>query len=113
MLPEFEQRLVERLLDRFYDRRLLAHVERQARLAHAIRGNAVTLLEIRPDFDDPTAWVKAPIAQFRFNAASGLWSLYWHDRNRRWQRYEALKATRNFEALLAEVDHDPTSIFWG
>ena len=113
MLPEFEQRLVERLLDRFYDRRLLAHVEHQTRLGHAIRGNSVTLLEIRPDFDDPAAWVKFPIARFRFNTRSGLWSLYWHDRNRRWQRYENMTATRNFETLLTEVDRDPTSIFWG
>ena len=113
MLPEFEQRLAERLLARFYDRRLLAHVQHQTRLGHAIRGNSVTLSEIRPDFDNPAAWVKFPIAQFRFDPAQGLWSLYRHEPRRRWRRYEALPATRNFEALLSEVDRDPTRIFWG
>lgn len=113
MLPEFERRLVERLLDRFYDRRLLAHVQHQTRLGHSIRGNSITLFELRPDFDDPSTWVKSPIAQFRFSPAKGLWSLYWHDRNRRWRLYDDLAATRNFESMLAEVDRDPTSIFWG
>jgi hypothetical protein len=113
VLPEFEQHLVERLLNRFYDRRLLAHVQHQIRLHHTIRGNAVTLFEIRPGFDKSAVWVKSPIAQFRYRSATGLWTLHWHDRNRRWRLYEDTAATRNFEALLAEVDRDPTSIFWG
>jgi hypothetical protein len=113
LLPKFEQRLVERLLARFYDRRLLSHVQHQVRLGHAIRGNSVTLFEIRPGFDDPATWVKSPAAQFRFSAGTGLWSLYWHDRNRRWQPYKDATATRNFEKLLTEVDRDPTFIFWG
>ena len=113
MLPEFEQRLVERLLGRFYDRRVLAHVQHDTRLGHAIRGNAVTLFELRPGYDNPAVWEKAPIARFRFDPATGLWSLYWHDRNRRWQRYEDTAPTKNLESLITEVDRDPTSIFWG
>jgi len=113
VLTDFELHLVERLLNRFYDRRLLAHVQHQIRLHHTIRGNSVTLFEIRPGFDKSAIWVKTPIARFRYDSASGLWSLYWHDRNQRWQPYEEAEATRNFEALLTEVDRDPTSIFWG
>ena len=113
MLPKFELRLVERLLTRFYDRRLLAHVQHQIRLHHTIRGNSVTLFEIRPGFDKSAVWVKSPIARFRFHAATGFWSLYWHDRNRRWRRYADLAATRNLQSLINEVDRDPTSIFWG
>ena len=112
-LPEFEQRLAERLLARFYDRRLLAHVQHQIRLHHTIRGNSITLLEIRPGFDKSAIWVKSPVARFQFDPATGLWSLYWHDRSRRWRRYEDLAATRNLESLITEVDRDPTSIFWG
>jgi len=113
VLSQFELRLVERLLARFYDRRLLAHVQHQIRLHHTIRGNSVTLFEIRPGFDKSAIWVKSPIARFRFDAATGLWSLYWRDRNRHWRRYADLPATRNLELLIAEVDRDPTSIFWG
>lgn len=113
MLPQFEQHLVERLLNRFYDRRLLAHVQHQIRLHHTIRGNTVTLYEIRPGFDNSAVWVKTPIARFRFDADTGLWSLYWRDGNRRWRHYEDLAPNRNLELLISEVDRDPTSIFWG
>jgi hypothetical protein len=113
VLPEFEQRLVERLLSRFYDHRVLTHVEQQVRLGHTVRSDSVTLFETRRALDDPMTWLKTPIAQFRFDPSNGLWSLYWHDRNRRWRRYGHAAATRNFETLLAEVDRDPTRIFWG
>ncbi|MGH8649590.1 MAG: DUF3024 domain-containing protein, partial [Burkholderiales bacterium] len=113
VLPKYELRLVERLLDRFYDRRLLAHVQHETRLGHAIRGNSITLYELRPGLDDPAKWERSPVAQFRFSSGRGLWSLYRHDQGRRWRPYEGAAATRNFEALLNEVDRDPTSIFWG
>jgi len=113
VLPKFEQRRVERLLARFYDRRLLAHVQHQIRLHHTIRGNSITLFEIRPGFDKSAVWVKSPVAQFRLRPSTGLWTLYWCDRNQRWRPYEDRAATRNLEMLLTEVDRDPTSIFWG
>jgi DUF3024 family protein len=113
VLPEFEQRLVERLLARFYDRRVLAHVQHETRLGHSIRGRSVTLFQTRPGFDEPAASMRSVIAQFRFNARSGLWSLYWRDRNLRWRLYDNIAPTKNFEMLLAEVDRDPTYIFWG
>lgn len=113
MLPEFEQRRVERLLLQFYDRRVLAHFQHNIRLSHIIRGNSVTLVELRRRFDDPTERTRSPVAQFRLNSASGLWSLHWRDHNRRWHLYEQCAPARNFERLLAEVDRDPTHIFWG
>jgi hypothetical protein len=113
VLSEFEQRLVERSLSRFYDRRVLAHVQHETRLGHSIRGRSVTLFLTRPGFDQSAASLRFPIAQFRFDARSGLWSLYWRDRNQRWRLYDSTAPTKNFETLLAEVDRDPTYIFWG
>ncbi len=113
MLPEFERRLVERLLSRFYDRRVLAHVQHQTRLGHSIRGRSVTLFQTRPGFDEPATSLRFPIARFRFNARTGHWSLYWHDANRRWRLYDGIAPTKNLETLLSEVDRDPTYIFWG
>jgi hypothetical protein len=113
VLPKFEQRLVERLLARFYDRRMLAHVQHQTRLGHVIRGNSITLFKIRPGFDDPAVWLRSPVAQFRYRSVTGLWSLYQRDQNRQWRPCKDMTATRSFETLLTEVDRDPTCIFWG
>lgn len=35
------------------------------------------------------------------------------DRNPKWRRYEWLAPKRTFAPLLAEVERDPTFLFWG
>jgi hypothetical protein len=112
-LPEFERRLAERLLARFSDRRVLAHGEQPTRLEHEIRGLSVTLYELRPAYENPSVRVRAPVARFRFDPGSGLWTLHWRDPSGGWRRYGEHPPTRNLEALLSEVDRDPTRIFWG
>lgn len=113
MFPDLERRRVEQLLSHFYARRILAHARDQVRLGHSIRGNSVTVFEYQRGFDDPSAWMKIPVAQFRFDPGTGLWSLYWQDRNRKWRVYEDAPPAKSLGTLLAEVDRDPTCIFWG
>ena len=54
-----------------------------------------------------------PIARLRYTKATGVWSLYWRDRNLRFHAYDLVSPTASVEDLLAEVDRDPTAIFWG
>ncbi|MGH3610881.1 MAG: DUF3024 domain-containing protein [Pseudonocardiaceae bacterium] len=42
-----------------------------------------------------------------------MWSLYWRDGNLRFHAYDRVAPTASIEELLAEVDRDPTAIFWG
>ncbi|MEO7017756.1 MAG: DUF3024 domain-containing protein [Leifsonia sp.] len=49
----------------------------------------------------------------RYTRASGLWSLFWRDRNLRFHNYELMVPTARIEDVLVEVDRDPTAIFWG
>ena len=45
--------------------------------------------------------------------ADQAWSLSWRDRNLRFHAYDLLAPSRRVEDLLAEIDRDPTGIFWG
>jgi Protein of unknown function (DUF3024) len=73
----------------------------------------VTIIECRPPWDGRGDWTRFPVARLRWTKYSGLWSLYWRDRNLRFHLYDRLDPSENIEALLAEVDQDPTAIFWG
>ncbi len=53
------------------------------------------------------------IAQLRFDPDSDTWSLYCCDRNERWFPYFDTDPSRDVRPLLAEIDADPTGIFWG
>ena len=58
-------------------------------------------------------WTQFPVARLRYSKSSGLWSLYWRDRNERFHEYEHIAPTADVDELLAEVDRDPTALFWG
>lgn len=58
-------------------------------------------------------WTRFPIAHLRYTKTRGEWTLYWRDRNLRFHRYELVQPSPNVGDLLAEIDRDPTGIFWG
>ena len=56
-------------------------------------------------------WTRFPIARLRYVKTSGVWSLFWRDRNLRFHAYDLAAPTASIEELLAELDRDPTAIF--
>ena len=86
----------------------------QVRLEPAVRGRSVTIVELRPPWHPNlgSEWTRLQIAQLRFAEPAG-WSLFWRDSSERWHRYESVPASRDLALLLAEIDSDPTGIFWG
>lgn len=75
----------------------------------------MTIVERRAPWreDYGPEWSSLGIARFRFTAKSGLWTLYWRNRNQRWHVYDLVQPTADVITLLDEVDRDPTCIFWG
>jgi hypothetical protein len=112
-LPEFVKRRVEERLAAYCEQKVPRHLRNQVRLGYKIRGNSVTLFEERPAFGDSGQWVDIKVAQFRFDAAQGEWTLYCADRNSRWYDYFDSEPSKDFDRLLNEVEDDPTGIFWG
>jgi hypothetical protein len=95
--------------------RVPAHVRDQIRVEVDVAERHVTIVECRPPWraEMGTAWSRFPIARLRYTRSTGLWSLYWRDRNLRFHEYDRVPATVRVADLLAEVDSDPTAIFWG
>lgn len=75
----------------------------------------LTIVECRPPWrgDEEVEWTRLPIARLNYSQASKTWSLYWRDRNSRFHTYDRIAPSTTIEDLLAEVDRDPTAIFWG
>jgi hypothetical protein len=74
-----------------------------------------TILECRPPWrpDFGTEWTRFPIARLRYTKTRNEWSLYWRDRNLRFHLYDLVPPSPHVEDILAEVERDPTGIFWG
>jgi hypothetical protein len=112
-LPPLVRQLVEAKLGSFCASRIPEHARHQVRLGFGIRGNSVTLYEERVTFFKPGEWVRIRVAQLRYAPEDRSWTLYWRDRNDRWHEYSDLDPTSDLTAVLAEIDADPTCIFWG
>ena len=100
---------------RFCDQRVPAEALHQVRLEVEFGPGAITIVERRapwrPEYG--SEWTRLPIARFRYSASTKLWTLYWRGRDLRFHVYGRVAPSRSVDALLAEVDRDPTRIFWG
>lgn len=101
-------------IKRFCHERTPPEFRNEMRLEVVVRGNSVTIQDCRPLFHgEPGEWTRMKIAQLRFDPANAAWALYWADRNSRWHRYHDLEPTMVLDEVLAEIDEDPTCIFFG
>jgi len=93
--------------------RVPAHVRNEVRLELETRGRSVTIIETRPPWEGGDGpWTRLKVAQLRYRADSGDWTLHCRDRNEKWFDYDPHFSGTAAE-LLAEIDDDPTCIFWG
>lgn len=114
MLPETDVARVKRWVAARNDD-LPPRPDDVVRIELDIDPRALTAYECRPPWreDFGPEWSRTPIARFRYTQSRREWALYWADRHSRFHRYERVDPTPNVETLLAEVDADPTGIFWG
>ena len=75
----------------------------------------LTILECRPPWGEliESEWDRAPIARLAYSKQANQWTLYYSDSNDRFHRYDERDPSSDVTELLAEIDNDPTCIFWG
>jgi Protein of unknown function (DUF3024) len=105
-------------ISRWCQQRIPASLRDQVQVEHRVRGRTVTIVERRPPWRPGLGpeWTTMAIAQLRYSPpppAGGRWRLYWADRNTRWHLMDEVPAAATPAPLLAELDADPTGIFWG
>lgn len=109
---EFESARLTRLLNAWCDA-VPMRVRDQLRRGFRIVGHEVVIFESRPHFQPPHEWHDYDIAKFRYVRAANEWRLFCRFRDGRWRAYAPMASAATFDALFAEVQRDPTHIFWG
>lgn len=112
-LSAIQRAHVENRLSEYCETRIRPEVRDRLRLNFRITDNEVVLFEERPRFLKPKEWGEEPVAKFRYVKSRNVWRLYCQFSDLRWHEYRSLHEADDFETLLAEVDEDPTCIFWG
>ena len=114
MIPETDLTRVRRWLDARNSNRP-PHVVDLIRYELDVDDRAVTILECRPPWSEGFGpeWTQFPIARLRYTMTRREWQIYWRDSNLKFHAYDLVQPSANLEALLTEIDTDPTCIFWG
>lgn len=114
-IPELVRHTAAKQIQDYCERRVPAHVRHQVRLESITDRNTITIVERRAPWcpEHGPEWSSQGMVRFRYEPRLGAWRLFWSDRHGRWHRYNFAEPSLDVGELLAEVDRDPTSIFWG
>jgi hypothetical protein len=112
-ISEFEKQRVIKIFSAYCETKVPHHISDQFRVEFELKGNEVKLFEYRPDQLEKSKWVCHKVARLRKENSANSWCLYYADRNERWHLFEPYPSDKDIEKLLAEVEKDPTGIFWG
>jgi Protein of unknown function (DUF3024) len=114
-LPETDIARINRWAEQ-ENARIPPHAREEVRIEFDVDDRSVTILECRTPWDPERMgpeWTRVPVARLRYTRSRREWTLYWPNRNSKFHRYDLVQPTTDVDALLDEIDRDPTSIFWG
>ena len=112
-LPELQQAQVRALFEPLCVPHPDPKIASKLRYGYRFDGPAVVYFESRPDWTGRPGWLDHDIAKFRFTKRTGLWSLFCQFSDLKWHAYEPLPYSPSLAELVAEVERDPTCIFFG
>ena len=114
VLNELEKHKIDNVVGKFVARRRPAlSMRAQLDLAYRITSQSIELFEIRPVWHGNGETQEIPIAKATFVRTRGIWRLYWQRADLKWHTYEPLPEAGTIEEIIAEIDADPYSCFWG
>lgn len=111
---EFDTKRIERELDKFLEkRRPPVHIRNEVDIGYRIEGQSVTIIEIRPNWSDPSITVEIPIARTTYVKTKKVWKVFWQRADMKWRSYEPTPKVKSVEIFLQIVDEDLHHCFWG
>src|SRR5687767_13742200 len=94
-------------------RRPPASIRDQVDLRADISGEEVTIVEVRPRFDNKKLKIERSIARAKWVTSQNKWRLYWMRGDMKWHSYEPLPEAATLGVILDEVHRDPHCCFFG
>lgn len=113
-IPETELRECLRAVGAFVEkRRPPVEIRDRLDLRADIEGSAVVINEVRPAYNNPKVIRHHPVAKAKWIGTQKRWRLYWMRADMKWHAYDAGRPLKSIAEILAEVDRDPHSCFFG
>lgn len=93
--------------------RVPEHLWDELKVEADVADRHVTIVEVRPPWDGVGEPTRFPIARLCYTRTTGLWSIYWRDRNLKFHEYKRKAPSKNVQSLLDHIEDSGDPIFWG
>ena len=111
---DLEKKRIENALDKFLAKRRPApHIRKDLDIGYRLTGHSIELLEIRPQWDDPSIVRERPFAKATYVRTQDCWKVFWMRATLKWQGYEPNATVASIDEFLGVVDRDQYGCFWG
>lgn len=113
-ISEFEIKRIEKLVGQVIEsRRPAPHIRNKLDISFRIIGQSFEIYEIRPQWNDSTKKIEAPVAKATYVKSRKIWKLYWMRADLKWHSYQPFPTSNSLEEILEEINQDPHGCFWG
>ncbi len=85
----------------------------QATVEADVAARHIDIVEVRPPWNGVGEHTRFTIARLRYTSRTGLWSIYWRDRNLAFHEYRLTGPTKDIRHLLDHIGSHEDPIFFG
>jgi len=94
-------------------RRPPEHIRPQLDYDYRIDGQSITIVSIRPWWNDPSRTMEEPIAKATYVKTTDQWKVYWMRGNLKWYPYDPRPTVTDLRAFTKLVLEDRHCCFFG
>jgi len=89
------------------------NIRAQLDYGYRLSEQSVELVEIRPQWDDPSIIHEHPFAKATYVKRQNYWKVYWQRADLKWYSYEPAPTVPSIEKFLVVVEADKYACFFG
>ncbi len=78
-----------------------------------VKGQSVTLYEVRPYWQDNSKILKTGVAKTTYVKTTNKWKVFWQRQDSKWHTYPPVPTVKNINEFLAIVAEDANGCFFG
>ena len=82
-------------------------------IAYKIEGQSVLVLEIRPQWNDPTIFNEHSLAKATFVKTKNNWKIFWKKSDGKWHSYSPKMEVKTLIQFIKLIEEDDHHCFWG
>ena len=89
------------------------HIRTKLDVDYRIEDQSIIIVEVRPQWDNPSVYRDTPMAKTTFIKAKNHWKVFWMRQDLKWHSYTPKPTVEKLSDFIELVLEDKHHCFWG